>query len=683
VDSASAAPAGSAPAAPAGSAPGDVAGTPEKPYVENGGVVIRGERREPSRSASLTRAEVREIPGTFGDPFRAVEILPGVTPIVSGLPFFFIRGAPPGNAGYFLDGIKVPLLYHIGVGPSVVHPGLIDRVDLYPGGYPARFGRFSGGIVSGETAPPRPELHGEGNIRLFDAGALVESPFADGKGTALVAGRYSYTAALLSLAAPTVALSYWDYQARVSYDLTRDDRISVFAFGSYDYLGNKADGVTTTLFGTEFHRVDLRYDHALGTRGTIRTAVTLGLDTTLLDEQRHLRDRLLGVRNELTYKLADGVLFRAGSDVNIDSYDVVLAGNNSNPQTTAALATLFPSRQDIALGMRADMVLAITPNFEVIPGVRVDFYGSEGATAMGIDPRLAARLAISDKVRLLEAVGIAHQPPSFVIPVPGFQPGGLHGGLQEAIQESLGIETDIDSATVASATVYHNVFLHMSDPLGTRAPTISGCPPGAFPTDTLPGDPGTQSGRNRCINDRFTPGQIGSDGRGGGDAQQTIKTLEVRDMGNAYGLELMLKRRLTRRLGGFFSYTLSRSTRSVDNRTFIASFDRTHVVNAAAAYDLGRHWRAGTRVTFYTGLPAAEDPTKPGVTSRLPAFYRIDLRVEKRWNLTDTAWVSFVAEWMNATLNKEAISTSCTLQGCQSQTIGPITIPSLGVEGGF
>ena len=115
---------------------------------------MRGERPEPSRTATLTRDEVREIPGAFGDPFRAIEALPGVTPIVSGLPFFFVRGAPPGNVGYFLDGIRVPLLFHVGVGPSVIHPGLIDRVDLYPGGYPARFGRFAGGIVSGETLEP-------------------------------------------------------------------------------------------------------------------------------------------------------------------------------------------------------------------------------------------------------------------------------------------------------------------------------------------------------------------------------------------------------------------------------------------------------------------------------------------------------------------------------------------------
>ena len=45
--------------------------------------------------------------------------------------------------------------------------------------------------------------------------------------------------------------------------------------------------------------------------------------------------------------------------------------------------------------------------------------------------------------------------------------------------------------------------------------------------------------------------------------------------------------------------------------------------------------------------------------------------------------LAFVAEWMNVTLSKEAVGTNCTLSGCQEQLIGPITIPSIGVEGGF
>jgi hypothetical protein len=153
-------------------------------------------------------------------------------------------------------------------------------------------------------------------------------------------------------------------------------------------------------------------------------------------------------------------------------------------------------------------------------------------------------------------------------------------------------------------------------------------------------------------------------------------------MGVSRGLEIFLKRKLTKKLGGFLAYTLSRSTRSYGNRSYIASFDRTHVINLAAAYDLGRRWRIGGRTMLYTGLPKAPDPTDPGST-RLPSFFRLDFRIEKRWQLGERTWISGVAEWMNATLSKEAIATRCTLNGCESQMIGPVTMPSIGIEGGF
>ncbi len=640
-------------------------------------VVIRGERPEPSRSATLSRAEVRQIPGTFGDPFRAIEVMPGVTPIISGLPFFFVRGAPPGDVGYFLDGIRLPLLFHVGAGPSVVHPGLIERVDLYAGGYPARFGRYSGGIVSGETTAPVPKLHGEYNVRLFDAGALAEAPFANGRGIVLLGGRYSYTAALLSLLAAGVQLDYWDYQARATYDLTSDDRIGVFAFGSYDYLGQLTSDQTVTLFGTEFHRVDLRYDHRLSENGNVRLAVTAGLDRTRLPADRFLRDRLAGMRSEITYRLSPAVLLRTGTDIQIDDYDVEL--NTGLNNGVASIASLFPTRTDIAIGARADTVLKLSPPFEVTPGVRLDFYGSEGATAIAVDPRLSTRLELSKRARLLSAFGLAQQPPAFAVPVPGFQPGGLHGGLQRALQESLGLEFDWDDATTATATVFHNAFFNMSDALSYQPPQLNGCLPGSLPSDMLFGDTGGTSGR--CPGRIRVPGTLGADGSGGEGGMNAATALETRTIGTSYGLELFVKRKLTGRLGGFLSYTLSRSTRSAGPNTYVANFDRTHVVNAALAYNLGRNWRAGTRVVFYTGLPKPSDPTD--ASTRLPPFFRLDLRLEKRWQLGEKTWISAVAEWMNATLSNEAMSTTCTLQGCQAQTVGPITIPSIGVEGGF
>ena len=292
-------------------------------------------------------------------------------------------------------------------------------------------------------------------------------------------------------------------------------------------------------------------------------------------------------------------------------------------------------------------------------------------------------------MHILSAVGIAHQPPAFVIPIPGLAPGGLIGGLQTAVQESMGVEWNLGQGTVATATVFHNGFFNMSDALSVFQPQNGGCAPGTFPAGSLAGDPGSQPPGNAHCGPRFPQGTVGPDRSGGGGqaAQgsgdvQMAQAFETRTDGTAYGLELFLKRKLTKRLGGILSYTLSRSTRNVGDQTLIAAFDRTHVFNAAVAFDLGRNWRAGTRVTFYTGLPKAPDPTDPGST-RLSPFFRLDLRLEKRWQLSKRWWISFVAEWMNVTLSKEAVGTNCTLSGCTEVTIGPITIPSLGVEGGF
>ena len=599
-------------------------------------VRVAGERLAPGVS-SFTRNEIRQLPGAFGDPFRAIEALSGVTPIISGLPFFYVRGAPPGNVGYFLDNVRVPYLYHIALGPSVIHPGMVERVDLYPGGYPARFGRFAGGIVAGEATAPRAELHGEGNVRLFDVGALVETGFDGGRGTVLVGGRYSYTAAIVSLIAKDLTLDYRDFQVRASYDVTPNDRVSVFSFGSYDLVGRTTNGILDILFATEFYRTDVRWDHALSGGGSVRYAVTIGYDQSRINpsEQRNYQDTMLGARTEIVQPLDNGrYVVRAGVDTVLDMNraDSKRYGDPEDP-STKRFNELFPPRDDLAIGARIDVVMNLADNIELTPGVRVDFYSSGGATAQSVDPRLAARFGIIKGVRLVHAYGVAHQPPAFVLPLPGLTVGRLQRGLQSAYQASGGVEVDIDSATTATGTVFDNIFINMNDALGN-------------------------SNAGQGADTRFNQ----------------------RALGGAYGLELFLKRRLTKKLGGYVTYTLSRSTRSIGREHFPSAFDRTHVANAAVAYDLGRSWRAGTRLVFYTGAPKAtvpEDllaPLRNGDVPRDPAFYRVDIRLEKRWTYSETRWLAFVFEVMNVTLHKE------TFGGTE---IGPITIPSIGLEGGF
>jgi len=508
---------------------------------------VVGQRADPSRTVALSRQEVRQIPGAFGDPFRAIEAMPGVTPIVSGLPYFFIRGAPPGNAGYFLDGVRVPLLFHIGVGPSVVHPALIDHVDLYSGGYPARFGRYTGGIIAGETSAPSLDLHGEYNVRAFDAGGLVETPLDEGRGSLLVGGRYAYTALLFSQFSPQNTLDYWDYQARATYDVTPQDRLGVFAFGSYDYLAEDTPSGRLTLFQTQFHRVDLRYDRVLP-RGKLRTAFTLGKDFSTVQQERELQSTLTSARTELEQHVADGVLLRAGTDLTLESFDVELGALELSP-SQQRIAEVFASRTDVAVGAHADVVLAIGPRLTLTPGLRADLFGSRGISRWGVDPRLALRAQVSSRLALLTSFGAVHQGPSFVLPVPGFQPTGLSRGLQSALQHSFGAELSLGDGMLASATVFQNAFFDMTDPLGSLEPGLGGCPPGRFPDETLAGDPLQQPTESTYCGPRFPEGTLGADRSGGGgqgaDGRSQNRAADaflVRTLGRAYGLELFFKR---------------------------------------------------------------------------------------------------------------------------------------------
>ena len=282
---------------------------------------------------------------------------------------------------------------------------------------------------------------------MFDGGGLVEGGFADGRGAVLVGGRYSYTAALFSLLTPGTDLDYRDFQVRITYYLTPRDRLGVFAFGSYDLLGSEQNGVASVVFGSEFYRVDARYDRSLGGggqggEGHLRWAVTGGLDQSHVLAERNARDTCRHTV-EIVQPLSPTLTLRTGVDAEFDDYtaDTLQFGDPRNPYTNDYNA-LFPPRQDATIAARADVVWKVTPRVELTPGVRVDVFRSAGASAESVDGRLALEMKAAPHVRLLNAVGVAHQPPAFLVGVPGLATGNLASGLQTAIQSSAGIEVE-------------------------------------------------------------------------------------------------------------------------------------------------------------------------------------------------------------------------------------------------
>jgi hypothetical protein len=118
------------------------------------------------------------------------------------------------------------------------------------------------------------------------------------------------------------------------------------------------------------------------------------------------------------------------------------------------------------------------------------------------------------------------------------------------------------------------------------------------------------------------------------------------------------------------------------------------------AYDLGVGWRAGARFFFYTGRPYTSNTAGtyflyPINSNRLPPFARLDLRLEKRWRIGETSYLALVFEGLNVTLQKEPfdVQSICKYTAssggasltCHDEVrqLGPISIPSVGIEGAF
>jgi hypothetical protein len=230
-----------------------------------------------------------------------------------------------------------------------------------------------------------------------------------------------------------------------------------------------------------------------------------------------------------------------------------------------------------------------------------------------------------------------HQRPNFAAQVPGAQVADLAGGLQHALLWSSTVRAKLPEEIQASFGVFRAAYFKALDPIGgARDFTI-----------------------DRTVLDR----------------RSTV---------SAAGLELELRRPLTRRLGGFVSYTLSRSEQSLNGKKSVSGFDRPHVLQAALSYDFGKGFRGGVRGVFYSGVPELNLEGSPHFTDRRRGrpYFRADFRAEKRFQLGQTSYLSVLAEALNATATREIVRLDCG-EVCVERSAGPVVLPSIGVEAGF
>ena len=585
----------------------------------------------------LSGDQARKTAGTSGDPLRVIASLPGVSQVIWPAALFAVRGANPGNTGFFLDGMRVPALFHLALGPSIIHPYLIQGVEFFPGGFPVIYGGAVAGIVSASTAPaPADRVHASADVTLLDAGGIMTAPWDAGRGTVAVAARYSYTGALLSALSEDTVLRYGDYQLRADHPLA-GGQATVFAFGSVDDLGWANPGQMGQYASLQFHRLDLRWRTGVA-GGRLLVAMNGGVDwaqSTLFS--RPIKSRAVSAAPRLSYEHALGsfVDLQVGADGEAQSFVTEV------PMFQPRVSDLGRSRTALTQALFAALAIRVG-RLVLAPGVRGDLFVEEGTHRFAAEPRLDVTLPVAEPVTLKLSVGRFVQMPSLPVSVPGFESFGLADlGLQTSLGGSLGVQVRMPHAWSGSLTGYAQ-RLRVTD---VRNIDLANPDPAA--PDFLVSRPG-----------------------------------------RATGVELLVQRADQGRLFGWLAYTLSWSSREDDNGVWGRSdWDQRHILNLVAGYRLRGGYSVGARLHYNTGRLAPVF-NSDGQYQSLPAFTQLDLRVDRRI-VFDRFILDVFADVANATGSREVVQLMATrdpatgMMGPVDQASFRLILPTVGVHGEF
>lgn len=660
-----------------------------------------GVYRKPSADIarrSLTMEEVKRVPGTFGDPVRVIQSLPGAARSPFGTGVLIIRGANPEDSAVYVDGIRIPQIYHIGGLVSIINPDLIETVDYMPGSYGVQYGRSLGGVVDVKTKQEFPEDNQfYWSTDIIDSGGLIQGRVGDWGISA--AGRRSYIDVFIPLftqnANFTVSPKWYDYQIKAKHLDMANGSLSIFAFGYRDKLtaGTSADTAqgSDPDFQGDFgsvasaHRAYLQWKRPINDEWGLTITPSYGIDVTSVDVGGGIRltqeQPLFELRAETLWTPSESFNLLLGTDTVIGGFDF----QAELPFSFEDVASFDPlaERNPVAFEGKGYFYtpdfyaqgewhpLANREKWVIYPGLR---YGSGRIwdinnedpllNVQGWDPRIASRFQMADTSTLKGGVGLYSQWPQ---PFEVWRPNGsTELEMEKVLSAEFGLEQQIIPGLNADISIF-----------GKKLYDLIVDNPTAGSADDL-----------FYIND---------------------------GIGRIYGMETIIKQDPINNLFGWLSYTLSRSERNdypnqasapedavpgspSTGEWYLFDLDQTHILTGVLGYQLPKDFGLSGQIQYVTGNPYT--PYSGGIldldqdtytpysiaaynSERLPNYFAINLRADKTF--TFEQWqLDAYADFLNVIRGQNPEFIAYNYDYTEQRYIRSLPfIPSFGFETAF
>lgn len=599
---------------------------PEPPQSQT--IEIQGQRvRNAAGKQTLTREELARIPGSSGDPMKAVMALPGLTTVDDSSSAPAVRGARPQDNAYLVDFLPVGYLFHLGGFASTFHPDLIRRFDLASAAWSPEYGDVVGAVFDISLRNPRSDrIGGKLDFSLLGASVLAEGPINE-RLSFFIAGRRSWFDLVVKEGEDkdegvTYTMPvFHDSQGRLLWTLSIDHRLRLdfSTAGDRIDLRTKEDSRAVqrdpVLLGNSNSRQSYRnfalsWEGEFGTRASQQLAlgqmvnrefVRLGQAGTYDVEVTtgYLREQLrLNWSREHATTLG-GALNSRLVDLALDFQDPRCTEFEPNCDLSSAgrVTSLQKTRQNQAEAY-ANHRWRLSAAWTATGGLRVSRDAYLGQTFT--EPRLGLEWNLSPRTLLSLGLGRHNQPPPLEQSLKDI--GNPQLAHLRSTQRVLGLTQTLDDGWSLRAEVYGKTFdgYAIDDPLLNY--------------------------------------------RNGGS-------------GTAQGLELLVKKDGNSALTGFFSLSVSKARRRNDStgERFRFDYDQPVIATLVGQYKVSDAWTWGAKWSYHTGSPYTPvvgtgfypdgrvKPVYGAINSeRVPAYHRLDLRLDRKSSPNFTQYVELI-----------------------------------------
>lgn len=627
---------------------------------------------------TLRQEDFLQVPGSGGDPVKAVQNLPGVNRTTGGDSRIIIQGADPDDTRYNINGHEVPLIFHFGGLSSIVTPEAVGSVDYFSAGYGPFFGKALGGHIGLNARKPKKDrIHGMAFMDIFNIGGLVEGPI-DQDSSFLVSGRYSYVGEVFKKIAEssdsldlTAAPTFADFNLQYDKKLNDRDSLNIFSIYSKDTLelvlsrpaGNDPKIRGNFFQQTQFYRIIPQWTRQIDEEKKIEVSLGWGKNdilTDIGDNYFRLKSTTLSHRAEYEQKMNSLWTSQWGADLNLIWFDLGVkipstfsSGGVSNPISSGELreAQLEGRNQNLGVYWKNELKTSDESKWTYLPGLRLDHYSVTKENLF--QPRFSSKYASSESLVYRGAVGLYYQEPS------GQESSVSYGNpnikSERAIHFAAGFDKDFREGRSDGHILGSTLFYKKLDQLIVRS------------TELIESDDGLKA-----------------------------ENYSNKGEGSIIGLELQNKWK-REEYGLTTSYTLSRSRRkSPGQEELPSSFDQTHSLNVLSSYETG-NWLFGARFRYVTGNPetpvvgsyydADNDvylPERgPIFSSRKKDFVQLDLRIDRKY-IQDNYVLSFYLDIQNVTSQKNQEGVMYAYDYSEKREISGLPLlPTFGVKGEF